>query len=362
MPVVRSDDDPRAPLPRLVIDFYASHRHLIDHLAPLWHELDPAERGAFYIPKPKTARYAEARGIAPTVETPLWPGPLTVVANHADYSTIHHDRPIVYVEHGSGQTYVDHAWHPAYSGGLHRDRVACFLTLNETTAARERDTYPHARVEVVGSMRLDALASRLADPALAPPSGPSAWSAATTPSAPSPGVVALAWHWRCRIVPETYTAFDAWSGPLRGLARAGVRMVGHGHPKIYAELRRRYDEWGIPAIPSFARVLERADVLCFDNTSAGYEAAALGVPVVALNLPSWRRHVEHGLRFWDLVPGPQADHPGELMDAIAAAHSDEWAERRAVVSGEVYPPETRGNAARLAAQAVRVTLAETAHA
>lgn len=364
------------------VDFYASQRHLVDHLLPLWDELEDV-RGTFYClgaRRDHVEDYARSLGLDITADVPQWPGPPTIVASHPNLTNVYYERPIIYLEHGAGQTYADHPWHPSYSGGGSRPRVIQFLTLNDTTAARERAAYPNAQVGVVGSLRLDALTSRLAtgsnsaqlhagashstDARRSLPRLPAVSSdndrqgKASRP--PRPVVVACAWHWQCSVVPETKPAWEYWRHTFADLVHQGVTVLGHGHPRFYRDLVPMYERHGIEPVADFAEVLERADVLCFDNTSAGYEAAACGLPVVALNAPWYRRDVHHGLRFWDFVPGPQADTPDDLWPAIEQALEPHWAERRAEVSAVVYPAHTRGHAARLAASKVRVTLATTA--
>lgn len=320
------------------MDYYASHRHLVDHLAPLWHAQTPEERGRFMVGRRHLVDYAAAAWSIPTEwDEPATPGGLTVVASHADYTRCAKDRPIAYVEHGAGQTYRDHDWHPAYSGGDSRDRVVLFLTLNDTTAEREAARYPNAEVIVVGSMRLDSLRPAVED----------------RPARTGPPVIACTWHWNLGLVPETKPAWEHWRAKFTELAAEGWVILGHAHPRAYAEMIRHYERRGIEPVEDFTDVLRRADVLCFDNTSAGYEAAALGVPVVALNAPWYRRHVHHGLRFWNRVPGPQVDHPERLAAAIAASQTPRWAEVRRIVTDDVYPLRTRGVAATLAANAVR---------
>jgi CDP-glycerol glycerophosphotransferase len=87
-------------------------------------------------------------------------------------------------------------------------------------------------------------------------------------------------------------------------------------------MSRVYNRLRIHATPTLADVFDRADLLVADNTSAMYEFASLDRPVVAVNLPTYRRDVHHGMRFWNLVPGLQCDTPQDLPDVIAAALVD----------------------------------------
>lgn len=321
------------------VDAHASARHLVDHLLPIWNALPEDVRGTFTVPHRGLAKqlpgvtFGEARNI----------GGLTLIANRHDLTQIHPKRPVAYVEHGAGQTYRDHPSHPSYSGGTHRAQVVLFLTLNETTAARERAAYPKARVEVVGSPRLDVLTSRRA-----------AAGSTSCPGSCRP-VVAFAWHWDLALVPETRQTFTFWRPALRGLTEKW-EVLGHGHPRIFASLVPHYERMGIEAVEDFGEVVWRADVLAFDNSSAGYEAAALGIPVVALNSPKYRRDVEHGLRFWSDVPGPQCDEHEALPGVL------DFSLRQGAWPVRVYPPATRGRAAQLAADAIVGILSETAGA
>lgn len=329
-----------------MIDAVASKAHLVDHVAPIWCALPEEMRGTFWVGHRSLVAHAARRGVTGTIGYPHHSGPPVIAANHHDYLQTHAKRPVLYVEHGAGQTYPG-TWpdHPSYSGGRDRDRVALFLTLNETTAARERAAYPDTPVAVIGSAHLDALASDVG--ALRSAVGSGLSSPCSGPA------VAFAWHWRCNLLPETQTAFPHWTPAVRALAQSGAWCVlGHGHPRVFAELVRHYQRMGVTPVRDLRDVLGLCHVLAFDNSSAGYEAAALGIPVVALNAPWYRKQVHHGLRFWDAIPGPDVDNPEDLAGALEEAQTPAWALRRAEITDAVYPPATRGRAADLAVGAI----------
>lgn len=323
-----------------MIDAAASHEHLVDHIAPIWRALPEDERGAFWAAHRLIVKYAAARGIEATAGYPHHGGPPTIVANYQDYTQVHGRRPVIYLEHGAGQTYIDEATHPSYSGGTDRDRVVLFLTTNEMTAARERARYPHVPVEVIGSPHLDHLTACRA-------------AMERRPDLHGRVRVGFAFHWDCSLVPETRETFTYWRNAIPALDPRRFSVAGHAHPRIAQTLVRHFDRWQLPFALRLDELVDWVDVLAVDNSSVLYEAAALGIPVVALNHPRYRRDVHHGLRFWDQIPGPQADEPDELPRALNEAFAPEWAAMRATVTGIVYPQRTRGRAAELAVEAIR---------
>lgn len=312
-----------------MIDAYASQRHYLDHVRPVVDELG----GRLFV-SGSLERFAVGGrpGLPPRGDR----GPV-LVASYRDEVTVrqHSGRPIVLIEHGAGQHYG--GTHAAHAGGPDRDDVVLFLCPNETVAERNRAVYPNARIAVVGCPRLDPwhLGRRLFVNHALP-------------------IVALAFHWDCLIVPEARTAFDHYAPALAGLATSFQgRLLGHGHPRIMGKLAPLYAKAGIEVVWTFDEVLDVADLLLFDVTSAGYEFASTDRPVVALNAPRYRREVHHGLRFWDTIPGLTIDGPGELPDAIEAALADppELRELRDEANRRVYAARD-GKAASRAAEAV----------
>lgn len=344
----------------MVIDAWASRYHYQDHCAAVWGALSPPERGTFWVPGRHHAERAEARGVTNVRRgTPSRPGLPCLVASHDDLNALHPGRPAIYLEHGAGQSYAGSpkiAAHPSYSGGHRRRRVALFLCPNETVATREQTANPEARVAIVGCPRLDHLAWR--------------WGERATPwYRPDGPVLALTWHWDAHLCPETRSAWPAWKSMIRAVANIWPGpALGHAHPRLYRQLEPIYASRGIEPVAEIDDVLARADVLTWDNTSAGYEAASLGIPTVVLNAPWYRRSVHHGLRFWDLLPGPVLDSSGDGGEADAEAVTmaamlamePHWRAHSALVAAQVYPPETRGRAGMLAAEAIRALIAEMA--
>lgn len=171
-------------------------------------------------------------------------------------------------------------------------------------------------------------------------------------------VVALTFHWHCSLVPEMDWAFRHYDAALPALVAAaevrGWELLGHGHPRAYGALVRRWKALGIEAVPSFADILDRASVLCGDNTSALPEFASVGKPVVWLSAPWYRRDVDHGSRFWTWPAGQVCvDEPEDLVSGIERALADPpevQAAREAMVRS-VYA-FTDGHAAERAAAAI----------
>jgi glycosyltransferase involved in cell wall biosynthesis len=233
-------------------------------------------------------------------------------------------------QHGAGQSYSSE--HSAYPGGRNQERASLFLVPNRHAEARTRHAYPRARVELVGCPKLDTLPTkeRTGEP-----------------------VVAFSFHWSSStIAPEMVSAWDHYHAAMVAAAKHR-RVIGHAHPRQMSKVHRWYRKAGIDIVPSFADVLRRADLYVVDNSSSLFEFAATGRPVVVLNIPTYRREVNHGLRFWDAAGvGVNCDRPADLDDAITEALEDSAATRarREAALDIVYTPRRGG--AELAAAAL----------
>lgn len=326
-----------------MIDAFATELQFVDHLAAVWHALPTEARGKFLVHRTMTER-ARKRGIEPVQVGADDPSVPVLVASYGDHKKMRAQgrRRIAYIEHGAGQGYHGErdplrGSHGSYAGGRDRADVSLFLMPNHYSADLWRRAYPGARVEVVGCPKLDTLPVRQISPLEQEP------------------VVAVAFHWDCRLVPETRSAYTAFRWALPELARRW-QVIGHGHPRAIEgtpDLRREYAKLGIELVPDFEDVCRRADVLAFDNTSAGFEFAATGRPVVVMNAPMYRRDVHHGLRFWDAASiGPNVWHPDALMAAVELALTDppEVRAAREAALDIVYP--VRSGASERAAAAL----------
>jgi hypothetical protein len=311
-----------------VIDAYATLPHYWDHIRPVWEALPPEHRGTLYLgPRSGVVK-------PPGQRQPVGPGPLTLVASWADLDRIR-QRRVVLMEHGAGQSYSDR--HPSYAGGLERETVDLFLCPGSHSVQRNAVAYPSVPVVQIGSPVLDIYLQ--------------------APSRFSGGPVALSWHWNNPLHPETRWAWPIFHRALPDLVRSAP-VIGHGHPRARPALQRQYRRFGI-RWAEWPEVMERASVLVVDNSSAGFEFAATGRPVVWCNAPGYRRDVEHGLRFWANVGvGYQCDDPGRLAEVVAEALSEPAWKREERLSLTPYS-HLDGRSAERAVEAIVSVLEES---
>lgn len=318
----------------MILDAFCSSLVYLAHLAPIWAALPHAHvtPGDFWTTNPEVEEAAWAHGIeARLVNAPGGTGPI-MVASWVDLRAAPH-RPVIFVEHGAGQTYRDMP-HPSYAGGGGRERVCLFICPSKRVVALNRATYPQTPAVAVGCPALDR------------------WHAGAETSVPM--AVAISFHWPCSVAPEAGSAFDFYARALSELAGTFDEVIGHAHPRIFAELAPRYEASGIEPVASFGEVLRRAAVYAVDNSSTLYEFASLARPVVVLNAPWFRRDVEHGLRFWEMADvGVQVDEPGDLVDGVKLALADPPVirMRRDEITSAVYAA-CDGHAADRAARAI----------
>jgi hypothetical protein len=321
---------------------YASLRHYFDHLAPVVEALRNATR-------------APLGGIEAPPGRP-WGNPLRtdrtgavwLVASFADAQRVA-PAPVILLEHGAGQSYGGGderaARSGSYAGGDGLDHVIAFLCPNDSVAARWQHRYPDARLAVVGVPKLDPWHAN----------GPRRRVRRRPGSGPT---VAVTWHWPNTLCPESQWALPHFRRALPDLVEkvraAGAEIIGHGHPRVWRQLRREWARLGVQPIEEFSTVLDRADLLVVDNSSAGPEFASLDRPVVWCSAPWYRRDVIHGGRFWSWPVGqPHVEEPGDLTAAVleTLVDPDRCADARRAMVATTYCL-TDGHAADRAATAI----------
>ena len=280
-----------------MIDAVASEPQYLTHILPIWRALPSSIRGTLYTVNRLLHLCGDLNfSTRPSPHRILNP---TIVASYGDYKRAV-NRPIIFVEHGSGQTYPNAPDHSAYSGGAGRERVILFINPSPTVANRNLARYPDIACAVVGCPALDEFH---------PPRSPT-----------TPGLVAITFHSDLRLAPESASAFREFYPGIQALASTSIPLLGHGHPRIYRRLKPFYDRWGIPSTPDRREVMARASVLIADNTSLAFEFASLSRPIVWMTPTFYRRDITAWPRFWDgLILGEHATCPDELPDAITRA-------------------------------------------
>lgn len=322
----------------------ASQPHYAAHLVPLWLALPDSARGVFYVAGKAVADEARRLGVpehelasARTIRgTGRGEGPW-LVAGFVDLERLGPKRSAVFVEHGTGQTYIGNGHAGHYPGGPGRGRVVLFVCPNQRVADANAAAYPKADVALTGCPHVERLAE---------------YRALHGPYREQVPVATFHFDASSRVAPE---ARSAWAEYRRAMPDAvdTFDLAGHAHPRSWARLGPWWRSIGADAIRDQDEALAVASVLVADNTSCLFQAAALGIPVVVLNASFYRRHVQHGLRFWSHASvGAQVDGPGALLGAIERTLTDDpLSERREAIAEELYPT-VPGGAARAAAEAV----------
>lgn len=306
------------------MDFLAFEPQFLDHAAPVWLAMPESTRGRFLVDVSLMERAAlrgidaepiDAGAVRASSRVPKanpGEGPMAFVVSIGDTKVGRRlgYRRFAYMEHGAGQAYIGQrgmaARQASYAGGIDREDTELFLVPNEYAANLWREAYPDARVEVIGSPRLDTLPARRIDPI-----------------APAP-TIAISFHWPAFVAPESDTALGHYLAALPDLANR-FHLIGHAHPKgdWPQRMARLYRRAGIEFVPDFDEVCRRADLYVCDNSSTIFEFASTGRPVVLLNSPYYRRDVHHGLRFWSAAHvGLQVDQPRDLVPTIARTLED----------------------------------------
>jgi hypothetical protein len=286
---------------------------------PFWVWDDRAEDRALLMGVQTTR--LKARGTR-SPQLPALHGDPVVVAGYADMLSVRGaGGRIALTTHGIGQSYAgrpDCVQHIGSPGGLDRGDVSLFLHPGPHPAARDRKAYPRARVEMVGSPRLDRLPHRQRS---------------------GEPVVAVSTHWCATLppAPELHSGlmcqhYGQWHGIRQALSALAkrYRVIGHGHPRLIDRITDElWEPMGIEVVRSFDDVCRMADVYVSDNSSTIYEFAATGRPVVLMDPPWYDRNVGHGLRFWSAAHvGPHVTDPRTLTDTVAEALEDGNGHRR----------------------------------
>lgn len=288
-----------------MIDCFASWQHYLPHLLPVWRALPDEVRGTFFVSFPAEGfrlGRPDGRSTNPVL-----------VAGISDHYLVH-PRPTIMVNHGVGQTYNgagDGRGGDAYSGGPGRERVVLHLEPGPLAARASADGgLPY---EVVGSPMMDSVGPRSSDAA----------------------IVAMSFHHTVpQACPEQRSALPHYEAVLSEIAQR-FYLFGHGHPRSWPKAHKLWTELRVNPVPDFSRVLQMASVYVVDNSSSAAQAAAMGIPVILLSAPWFRRDVEHDGRFWQwprhMVHVSEPDDLAETIDRVLSDPATYVEQQRPVV-------------------------------
>lgn len=310
------------------VDVIASEAHYLSHLLPIWAALPPHLQGTVH-------QLAEPGQVV----RPAF-GRTALVAGWQDVAPLRDLTRMIYVEHGSGQTYAGREHDPSYSGsgGARHRGVIGYICPSQMVA--DRFSKP---ATAVGCPKLDRFIG------IPKPVG-------STPTA------CFVWHWDCKMVQEASSVWPHYepffSAIVGSFREQGFRVVAHEHPKWRGQMAERMTRYGVDVLARDADVFIEADLMIVDNSSLAFEFMALGRPVVFMNAPWYRFEVNHGGRFWDwVIDHPMVDDPLELsgLDLWEVVIPDTEAINR---TADLVYAYRDGSSSRRAARAVQDLIGE----
>jgi hypothetical protein len=317
-----------------VVDFHAAQPHFLDHLAPIYLECKRRGIAGRFIAGPELTARATRRGIdGMDLDSPdTADAACMITASIGDTRAVAGTgRHLALLEHGCGLSFSGTTAGHSGGGGV-RAEIDLFLMTNEYCASRDRAAYPEKRVIACGSPKMDAVFSR-------------EWPRRDPP------IIGYATHWDAHTAPETQSAFPYYRQALQALV-GQYRVIAHTHPRSEQGVWNQFSALGLDTVRDWSHFIEQVDLLVCDVGSAPYEFAATGRPVVVCNCPLYRKTINHGLRFWENVPGLQVDDPRHLLDSVKRALADppEAQQMRRDAVAAVYPH--KGEATKCAVDAL----------
>lgn len=262
----------------------ASTPQYLRHINAVFKHIDPSLKGSILTHRGANTKRLPAEDVV-------------MIGGFYDIGSVSPQR-IIYVEHGAGQNYGGDersVGHPCYHGSRHDKRVIGYISPSQRVA----DSWNRPAF-AAGVPALDEIPRRKI-------------------RFTQERTAAITFHFDARsafMAPEARSAREHYLDMLHSMVHAlradGWDVLGTWHPRDPLG-HRVWKNMQVSATSNPDAVLEQAHLLIADNTSLLYEAAYLGIPSIVLNAPWYRRDVEHGLRFWDHVPGHMVDTPEEFI-------------------------------------------------
>ena len=325
--------------------FLATHSQYLDHLEPIYLA---CKIGHFLVSR-ELEGFCKVRQLnyqvwdEDDVRQLQGEGPIVV----AGYGNLHRvrgrvNRPLVLIEHGSGQTYGNLS--PVFADGGERHGVHLALVPGPHPAAGYARATPWVKVVQMGLPRQELLRQRSA-----------VWPRETQPT------VAFSFHWAppgVPTIPELAAGWIYWMPAIAKLRQQipNLKILGHGHPTAWPILKKIWEGLGVETVDRLEEVMGRAHVYCVDNSSSAFEFASVtGRPILLLDHPDWRTPSTFGLRFG--VPGSYFRHcksdvdlPRDIQAALREGMQPEEVTQRGKGLDLIYQPRTGGD--KIAAAAI----------